>query len=37
MEKKMEGPQNYDLTTTETLAHTSGMFNYIGKNGGTRR
>lgn len=37
MEKKMEGPQSYDLATTDTLAHTSGMLNYIRKNGGTRR
>jgi len=37
MEKKMEGPQNYDLATSDTLAHTSGMLNYIRKNGGTRR
>jgi His/Glu/Gln/Arg/opine family amino acid ABC transporter permease subunit len=36
-EKKMDGPQNYDLTTTDTLAHTSGMFNFIGKDRGTRR
>ncbi len=31
MEKKMDGPENYDLATTDTLAHTSGMTNYIEK------
>ena len=29
-EKKMDGPDNYDLATTDTLAHTSGMYNYPG-------
>ncbi len=37
IEKKMDGPQNYDLATTDTLAHTSGMFNFIGKDRGIRR
>ncbi|NLT14490.1 MAG: amino acid ABC transporter permease [Clostridiales bacterium] len=37
VEKKMDGPQNYDLATKDTLAHTSGMFNFIGKDRGTRR
>ena len=27
-EKKMDGPDNYDLATTDTLAHTSGMYRY---------
>ena len=27
-EKRMDGPENYDLATTDTLAHTSGMYNY---------
>ena len=26
-EKKLDGPQNYDLDTTDTLAYTSGMYN----------
>jgi putative lysine transport system permease protein/putative lysine transport system ATP-binding protein len=37
VEKRMDGPQNYDLATTDTLAHTSGMHSYrIDRNGGTR-
>ena len=31
IEKKMDGERNYDLATHDTLAHTSGMFNYPGK------
>lgn len=27
-EKKMDGPDSYDLATTDTLAHTSGMYRY---------
>lgn len=27
-ENKMDGPDNYDLATTDTLAHTSGMYRY---------
>lgn len=27
-EKKMDGPDNFDLATTDTLAHTSGMSHY---------
>ena len=23
----LDGPQNYDLNTTDTLAYTSGMYN----------
>lgn len=30
-EKKMDGPDNYDLATTDTLAHTSGMYRYPDK------
>ena len=28
LEHKMEGPQNYDLATTDTLAHISGLYSY---------
>ena len=28
LEKKMDGDDNYDLATTDTLAHTSGMYTY---------
>ena len=28
LERKMEGPQNYDLATTDTLTHTSGLYSY---------
>ena len=31
MERKMDGNDNYDLATEDTLAHTSGMTNYIEK------
>ena len=27
-EKKLDGPENYDLATTDTLAHTSGLYSY---------
>nr|WP_200796645.1 amino acid ABC transporter permease [Sporobacter termitidis] len=37
VEKRMDGPKNYDLATSDTLAHTSGMYNFPGNNGGTRR
>lgn len=30
-EKKMDGPDSYDLATTDTLAHTSGMYRYPDK------
>ena len=30
-EKKMDGSDNYDLATTDTLAHTTGMYNYPGQ------
>ena len=29
----MDGPDNYDLATTDTLAYTSGMYSYKGKEG----
>jgi ABC-type amino acid transport system permease subunit len=32
-EKRMEGDKSYDLATHDTLAHTSGMYSYIGKGG----
>lgn len=32
-ENKMDGPDNYDLATTDTLAHTSGLYGYKGKIG----
>lgn len=28
MENRMDGSDNYDLATTDTLAHTSGMYRY---------
>ncbi|MDO5136081.1 MAG: amino acid ABC transporter permease [Eubacteriales bacterium] len=31
LERKMDGPDNYDLATTDTLAHTSGMYSYSKK------
>ncbi len=31
IENRMDGPENYDLATTDTLAHTSGMYNYPDK------
>lgn len=27
-ESKLDGPDNYDLATTDTLAHTSGLYKY---------
>ncbi len=30
-EDKMDGSDSYDLATTDTLAHTSGLYNYPGK------
>ncbi len=30
-ERKMEGNDNYDLATTDTLAHTTGLYSYPGK------
>jgi His/Glu/Gln/Arg/opine family amino acid ABC transporter permease subunit len=31
VEKKMDGDDNYDLATTDTLAHTSGMIKFHGR------
>ncbi|MDD6160681.1 MAG: amino acid ABC transporter permease [Oscillospiraceae bacterium] len=31
VEKKMDGNASYDLATTDTLAHTTGMYSYPGK------
>lgn len=31
LESKLDGPDNYDLATTDTLAHTSGMYKYSRK------
>lgn len=28
-EKKLDGPENFDLSTTDTLAHTSGMYTFV--------
>ena len=28
LEHKMDGPDNYDLATADTLTHTSGMYSY---------
>ena len=28
LEKKMDGDDNYDLATTDTLAYTSGLLSY---------
>lgn len=30
-EGKLDGPDNFDLATTDTLAYTSGMFKYPDK------
>ncbi len=30
-EKKMDGPENFDVATTDTLAHTSGTYSYVKK------
>ena len=30
-ENRMDGPDNFDLATTDTLAHTSGMYSYNDK------
>ncbi|HBD86898.1 MAG TPA: amino acid ABC transporter permease [Clostridiales bacterium] len=34
LEKRMDGDDSYDLATTDTLAHTSGMHSFRGKRGG---
>lgn len=28
-ERRMDGPENFDVATTDTLAHTSGMMTYV--------
>ncbi len=33
LENRMDGSDNYDLATTDTLAHTSGMYRYQEKKG----
>nr|WP_294528896.1 amino acid ABC transporter permease [uncultured Blautia sp.] len=33
LEHKMDGPDNYDLATADTLTHTSGMYSYSKKKG----
>ena len=33
LERKMDGPENYDLATTDTLTHTSGLYSYPKKKG----
>ncbi|MEE1329952.1 MAG: amino acid ABC transporter permease [Acutalibacteraceae bacterium] len=30
-EKKMDGPANFDVATTDTLAHTSGTYSFVKK------
>ena len=30
-EKKLDGPENFNIATTDTLAHTSGMYSYVKK------
>lgn len=36
-EKRMDGADSYDLATTDTLAHTSGLYKYPGRKEDTRR
>ena len=36
VEKRMDGPDSYKLTTNDTLTPTSGMYKFRGRNGGTR-
>lgn len=31
IESRLDGPENFDISTTDSLAHTSGMFNYTEK------
>ena len=33
VERKMDGSDSYDLASTDTLAHTSGMYSYPGRAG----
>lgn len=37
VEKRMDGPDSYNLATTDTLAHTSGLYSFPGKKGGDRK
>ncbi len=37
MEHKLEGPDNYDLATADTLAHTSGMYPFSKRGKGERQ
>ncbi len=37
VEKRLDGADSYDLATTDTLAHTSGLTKYPGKREDTRR
>ncbi len=37
VEKKMDGPENFDVATTDTLAHTSGMYTYVEKKKNTEK
>ena len=37
LERRMDGPDNYDLATTDTLTHTSGMYSYSKKKGEDQR
>lgn len=36
-EKRMDGDDTYDLATTDTLAHTSGMISYMPKGGSVHK
>ena len=31
LERKLDGPENFDVTTADSLAHTSGMTTYVKK------
>ena len=33
IENKLNGPENYSLSTTDTLAYTSGLLKYPSKKG----
>ncbi len=37
IEMRMDGPKSYDLATKDTLAHTSGLYNYPGGHKGDPR
>ena len=36
-ERKIDGPENFDIATTDTLAHTSGMTTYVRRSGKGKR